>query len=165
MDKFKFLRGPGQNQSSSMESVQLLKNDFVVDSAKQELAAQFCVQFSTSVFGDFQQKLVFDFGGSKILARPLYVSVVGEDICNSKDEPSSRTTYCNILKWSVEKMELMLCNDLMEQNSDSLCEQYCIPDVLPDPSQFREFKRDTYCKLWHDILFIEEEHIQAEIGR
>jgi hypothetical protein len=157
LDKFKF--------SSGVESIQLLKEDSVADSLRQESAVQFCVQFSSSVFGDFEQKLVFDFGGGTVLARTLYVSVVSEDICNSTEDPPSRTTYCYILEWSEEKMELILCNNLMGKDSESLCEQYSIPNSLPDPSEITEFKRETYCELWHNILFVEEEHIRAEVGR
>lgn len=165
LDKFKFLRSATQNRSSNTESVQLLGKDFVDDLAKQESAVQFCIQFSSSVFGDFEQKLVFDFGHGSVLALPLYVSVVSKDICSSKDDFSTRTTYCSILEWSVEKMELVLCEDLIGVDSSGLCEQYSIPNVLPDPAESVEFTRETYCKLWHDIMFLEEEHIQAEVAR
>ena len=148
------------------QSVQLLEEDFVENFAKQESAVQFCVQFSSHVFGDFQQKLVFDFGDGSVLARSLYVSVVSKDICSSKEEPSTRTTYCRILEWSVEKMELILCKDLKGLNLNSLCEQYNIPKDLPaDPAESVEFTRETYCKVWHDLLFIEEQHIQMEVAR
>ncbi|CAB4003242.1 probable helicase with zinc finger domain isoform X2, partial [Paramuricea clavata] len=165
LDKFKFLCSPGKNHSSNMQSIRLLKEDFDEDSAKQESVVQFCIQFSSSVFGDFQQKLVFDFGHDSVLARSLCVSVISEDICSSKEEPSTRTTHCSILEWSVEKMELVLCEDLIGMDSGGLCEQYSIPNVLPDPAEFVGFKPETYCKQWHDILFIEEQHIQTEIAR
>ena len=160
MDKFKFLRSPGKKHFSNAQSIWLLEEDFVENSGKQESVVQFCIQFSSDVFGDFQQKLVFDFGLGLVLARSLCVSVISEDTCTSKEDSLSRTAYCSILEWSVEKMELVRCED-----SDDLCEQHSIPNVLPDPAAFVEFTRETYCKLWHDILFIEEQHIQAEVAR
>ena len=166
LDKFKFRRNLRENCSSNMQSVQLLEKDFVENSAKQESAVQFCIQFSSDVFGDFQQKLVFDFGCGSVLARSLYVSVISKDICSSNEGPSSRTTYCRILELSVEKMELILCKDLVGLDLDGLCERYNIPKDLPaDPAESVEFTRETYCKLWHDILFIEEQHIQMEVAR
>ncbi len=148
-----------------MQSIRLVEEDFVENTAKQESAVQLCVQFSSSVYGDFEQKLVFDFGNGSVLVRSLHVSVVNKDICGSKEASLSRTTYCHIVEWSVEKMELVLCKDLVEIDSDGLCEQYIIPSDLPDPAQITEFKRKTYCKLWHDILSIEEQHIQMEVAR
>ena len=148
-----------------MQSIQLCARDFVENPSKQEVAVQFCVQFSSGVFGDFEQKLVFDFGNSLVLARTLRVSVVSEDICSNEEDCSSRTRYCRVLDWSVEKMELMLCKDLLRLDPDGLTEQYNIPDDLPDPSVFVEFTRETYCKLWHDILYIEEKYIQEEVAR
>ncbi len=142
-----------------------MEEDFVENTAKQESAVQFCIQFSSSVFGDFEQKLVFDFGNGSVLSRSLHVSVVNEDICGSNEASSSRTTFCHIVEWSVEKMELVLCKDLVELDSDGLCKRYIIPSDLPDPAQIGEFKRETYCKLWHDILSIEEQHIQMEVAR
>jgi hypothetical protein len=161
LDKFKFLGNSEANFSPNMQSIRFLEEDFVEDSAKQESAVQFCVQFSSEVFGDFKQKLVFDFGRDSILARTLYVSVVSKDI----SRVPSRSTYCHISEWSVEKMELVRCKELMELDSEGVCDQYSIPDVLPDPSKIEEFKRETYCKLWHDILSIEEQHIQMEVAR
>ena len=161
MDKFKFLRSSIKDGSSNMHSVRLLDEDFVEDSAKQESAVQFRVEFSSSVYGNFEQKLVFDFGGSLVLARSLYVSVVSEDFCNVPP----RTTYCRILEWSLQEMQLVLCKDLIALDSDGVCAQYNVPNVLPDPSEIGEFKRETYCKLWHEILFIEEKHIQMEVAR
>ena len=166
LDKFKFLRRQEQTRSNpNMQSIQLCERDFVENPSKREVAVQFCVQFSSGVFGDFEQKLVFDFGDSLVLARTLRVSVVSEDVCSNEEVSSSRTRYCRVLDWSVDKMELVLCKDLLKLDPDGLTEQYNIPDDLPDPSVFVEFTRDTYCKLWHDILYIEEKCIQEEVAR
>ena len=113
----------------------------------------------------FKQTLAFDFGGGLVLARSLYVSVLIKDMYSSKEDTSSRTSYCHILEWSEEEMELVKCKDLIEMDLDGLFDQYSIPDVLPDPSGCTEFTRETYCKLWHDILFIEEQYIQREVKR
>ena len=164
MDKFKFLRSPTADRSSNMESIQLLEEDFVEDSGKQQSAVQFCVQFSSGVFGEFEQKLVFDFGHGSVLVRSLFASVVSKDIGNS-DKDTSRAVYCCILEWSEEKVELVLCKDLSGLDLDGLSGQYGIPHVLPNPSKLVEFKRETYCKLWHDILFIEEKHVRREVAR
>ncbi len=168
MDKFKFLCNPGKNCSSNVQSIRLVEEDFVENTAKQESAVQFCIQFSSTVFGDFKQKLVFDFGNGSVLARSLHVSVVSKDICGCNEDSSSRATYFSILEWSMEKMELMLCKDLIGMDSDGLRQQYIIPKNLPYPAQFVEFKvfkRETYRKFWHYILFIEEQHIQREVAR
>ena len=149
-----------------MQSIQLCAGDFVENPTKQEVAVQFCVQFSSGVFGDFEQKLVFDFGNNLVLARTLRVSVVSEDICSNEEVSSSRTRYCRVVDWSVEKMELVLCKDLLRLDPDGLTEQYNIPDDLPDSSSMSvEFTRETYSKLWHDILYIEEKYIQEEVAR
>ena len=161
LDKFEFLSSSIKNGSSNTQRIRLVQEDFVEDSAKQESAVQFCVKFSSRVFGDFEQKLVFDFGCGSILARSLYVSVVSEDVCNVPP----RTTYCRILEWSLEEMELVLCKDLIALDSDGLCAQYNVPKVLPDPSKIGKYKRATYCKRWHEILFIEEQRIQMEVAR
>ena len=108
---------------------------------------------------------MFDFDHDLVLARSLDVSVVSKDVDSSKEDSSSRTSYCHILEWSEEEMELVKCKDLIEIDHDGLCDQYSIPDVLPDPSECKEFTRETYCKLWHDILFIEEKYIQEEVAR
>ena len=108
---------------------------------------------------------MFDFGLDSVLARPLEVSVVSKDVDSSKEDSSSRTSYCHILEWSEEEMELVKCEDLIEIDLDGACDHYCVPDVLPDPSECAEFTRETYCKLWHDILFTEEEYIQREVAR
>ena len=131
----------------------------------QELTVQFCIHFSSDIFGDFKQKLVFDFGSDMILVRSLFVSVMNKNICSNDEDLLSRTRYCCILEWSEEKMELVPCKDLLRMDVDGLCEQYSIPDVLPDPSECVEFTRETYCHHWHDILFIEEEYIQREVAR
>ena len=165
LDKFKFLRIPTKDPSPNVENVHLLGKDFFKESGKQKSVLEFSVQFSSGVFGDFEQKLVFDFGQGLVLARPLFASVVTKDICSSGQDTSSRTAYCCTLEWSEEEMELVKCKDLIEKDLDGLCDQYCIPDVLPDPSECAEFTRETYCKLWHDILFIEEQHVQNEVAR
>ena len=165
MDKFTFLSRTEGNCSSNEQSIRLLEEDFVEDFTRQESAVQFRIQFSSKVFGDFKQTLVFDFGGGLVLARSLYVSVLFKDMYSSKEDTSSRTSYCHILEWSEEEMELVKCKDLIEMDLDGLFDQYSIPDVLPDPSECAEFTRETYCKLWHDILFIEEQHIQREVKR
>lgn len=148
-----------------MNTIQFLEKDFVANTERQELSVQFCIQFSSDIFGDFKQRLVFDFGSDLILVRSLFVSVISKNICNGDEDLSSRTRYCCILEWSEEKMELVPCKDLLRMDLDGLCEQYSIPNVLPDPSECAEFTRETYCQHWHDVLFIEEEYIQREIAR
>ena len=165
MDKFTFLRSPTENPSSKKGGILLFEEDFVEVTGKQESAVQFCVQFSTGELDEFEQKLAFDFGRGSVLVRSLSVSVVSTDTCNNKEDLSLHTSYCCIPEWSEEKLELVLCGDLMRMNVDGLCDQYSIPDVLPDPSECTEFTRETYCKLWHDILFTEEEHVHREITR
>ena len=166
MDKFQFLRSPTQDHLSNTDSIQFHKQDFVEDSRNKELVVQFCVQFSSGVFGDFEQKLVFEFGQGVVLVRSLFVSVVSKDICSSGESTSSsRAAHCCVLKWSEKEMELVKCKDLIKMDLTGLCEHYSIPDVLPDPLEFTEFTRKAYCKLWHDILFIEEEFIQREVAR
>lgn len=156
MDKFKFLRSSGEN------SARLLEKDLVVD--KQKSTIQFSIQFSSSVFGDFEQKLVFDFGhDSAVLARSLFVSVVSKDIRSSKEEFSAHKSSCRISEWSVEEMELIHCKDFMGR--DGVCGHYSMPNVLPNPAEFVEITGETYCKLWHDALFIEEESIEREVAR
>ena len=147
-----------------MDCIEFVEQDFVEAAEKQELVVQFRIQFSSSVFGDFKQKIVFDFGQDLILVRSLFVSVISKNICSSIEDPPSRTRYCCIWEWSEEMMELVPCKDLLGMDLD-LCDQYSIPDVLPDPSECAEFTRETYCQHWHDILFIEEEYIQREIAR
>ena len=165
MDKFTFLSGTEENCAVNVQSIRLLEEDFVEDITKQESAVQFRVQFSSKVFGVFKQTLVFDFDHDLVLTRSLDVSVVSKDVDSSKEDSSSRTSYCHILEWSEEEMELVKCKDLIEIDHDGLCDQYSIPDVLPDPSECAEFTSETYCKLWHDILFIEEKYIQEEVAR
>lgn len=143
-----------------MNTIQFLEKDFVANTERQELSVQFCIQFSSDIFGDFKQRLVFDFGSDLILVRSLFVSVISKNICIGDEDLSSRTRY-----WSEEKMELVPCKDLLRMDLDGLCEQYSIPNVLPDPSECAEFTRETYCQHWHDVLFIEEEYIQREIAR
>ena len=164
LDKFKFLRRNGrQKQSVNLQSFHFLDEDFVEDVARNESAVQFCVQFSSGVFGDFKQELVFDFGNDNVLVRSIFVSVVSKDI--SEEEPSSRTTFCRISEWSVDKMELVPCKELTGMDHNGLCEQYSIPNVWPDPPECSEFSCETYCSIWHEILFIEEKHIQEEVAR
>ena len=165
MDKFTFLSRTEGNCSLNVQSIRLHEEDFVEDIDRQESAVQFRIQFSSKVLGDFRQTLLFDFGNGLVLARSLNVLIVSRDMYNSKEVSSSRTSYCNILEWSEEEMELVKCKDLVEMNLDGLCDQYSIPDALPDLSGCTEFTRETYCKLWHDILFIEEKHIQREVKR
>ena len=165
LDKFTFLSRTDGNCSSNVQSIRLLEEDFVEDIARQETAVQFRIQFSSKVFGDFRQTLVFDFGNGLVLARSLNVSIVSRDMYSSKEVSSSRTSYCHILEWSEEEIELVKCKNLIELDLDGLCDQYSIPDALPDLSGCTEFTRETYCKLWHDILFIEEEYIQKEVAR
>ena len=164
MDKFTFLSSRDRNCSSTVQSIRLLEEDFVEDFTEQKSAVQFRIQFSSKVFGVFKQALVFDFD-TLVLARSLDVSVVSKDVDSSKEDSSSRTSYCHILEWSEEEMELVKCEDLIEIDVNGVCDQYCIPDVLPDPSECAEFTRETYCKLWHDVLFTEEEYIQREVAR
>ena len=165
LDKFKFLPIPTKDRSPNVENVHLLGKDFFKESGGQKSVVEFSVQFSSGVFGDFEQKLVFDFGQGLVLVRPLFASVVTKDICSSGQGTSSRAAYCCTLEWSEKEMELVKCKDFIEMDLDGLCDQYCIPDVLPDPSECAEFTRETYCKLWHDILFIEEKYIQEEVAR
>ena len=166
MDKFKFLRRSGrQKQSVNLQSVHFHDEDFVESVARNESAVQFCVQFSSSVFGDFEQKLVFDFGDDNVLVRSIFVSVISKDI--SEEESSSRTTSCRIVEWSVDKMtKLVLCKELEKLDLDGLSQQYTIPNDLETvPEKCSKFTRKTYCNLWHKILFIEEQHIEAEVAR
>ena len=165
LDKFKFLPIPTKDLSPNVENVHLLGKDFFKESGKQKLVVEFSVQFSSGVFGDFEQKLVFDFGYGLVLARPLFASVVTKDICSRGQDTSSRTAYCCTLEWSEKEMELVKCKNSIERDLDGLCDQYSIPDVLPNPSECAEFTPKTYCKLWHDILFTEEQHVQNEVAR
>ncbi|XP_028391332.1 LOW QUALITY PROTEIN: uncharacterized protein LOC114516140 [Dendronephthya gigantea] len=163
LDKFKLLRcNETSKHSSTAQCVRFQKEDFIEDSAKNESAVQFCIQFSSGVFGDFEQKLVFDFGQGSVLVRPLFVSVVSKD---TSKEKSSRTRYCHIAEWSVDKMELVPCKELMRWDLEGLCERYSIPDVLPDPAKCPAFSREKYCNIWHQILLIEEKHIGTEVAR
>ena len=164
MDKFTLLSRTEGNSSSTVQSIRLREEDFVEDFTRQESAVQFRIQFSSKVFGNFKQTLVFDFD-TLVLARSLDVSVVSKDVDSSKEETSSRTSYCHILEWSEEDMELIKCKDLIEMDMDGLCDQYSIPDVLPGPSECAEFTSETYCKLWHHVLYTEEGYIQREVAR
>ena len=165
LDKFKLLfRGEKQRPSPNWHNAHLFEEDFVKDVATNESAVQFRIQFSSGVFGEFEQKLAFDFGNDNVLVCSIFVSVVSKDI--SEEEPSSRTkTYCRVVKWSVDEMELVPCGELMGMDLDGLCERYGIPNVLPDPAGCSEFSHETYCNIWHKILFIEERHVRAEVGR
>lgn len=126
---------------------------------------RFWLQFSSSVFGVFDQALVFDFGNGSILTRSLCVSVVSEDIYASEEQLSSRKTYCRFVEWSVDEIELVLCKDALQRNLDNLGEQYSLPEILPDPANFPEITNETYSNIWHNILFIEEQYIQKEVAR
>ena len=165
LDKFKFLRNTSQNHTSNLQSIRFLDEDFVEDSVKHESAVQFGVQFCSSVFGDFEQKLVFDFGHGSVLFRSLFVSVMSKEICHSKEDESLRRTVCRISEWSVEDMELVLCRDRLELDPVGLSEQYSIPSNVPVPSKLMKLTRESYCEIWHQILFIEEQYIRKEVGR
>ena len=156
MDKFTFLRSQDQDHLSNMRGILLLDEDFVEVSGTSERAFQFCVRFSSGEFGDFEEKLVFDFGRGSILFRSLVVSFASE---------SRNKENVAYVEWSEETLELVLCRDLKGMDSDGLCDQYSIPDALPDPAECAELTRETYCKIWHDILFTEEQHVQREIAR
>ncbi|XP_028391336.1 uncharacterized protein LOC114516141 isoform X3 [Dendronephthya gigantea] len=163
LDKFKLLRcNETTKHSSTVQCVRFQEEDFIEDSAKNESAVQFSIQFSSGVFGDFEQKLVFDFGQGSVLVRPLFVSVVSKDFSRAE---SSRTRYCHIAEWSVDKMELVPCKELMRWDLEGLCERYSIPDILPDPAKCPAFSREKYCNIWHQILLIEERHIRTEVAR
>ncbi|XP_028391345.1 probable helicase with zinc finger domain [Dendronephthya gigantea] len=165
LDKFKLLcRSSGrQKQPPDWHNARFVEEDFVESVAENESAVQFRVQFASGVFGDFEQKLVFGFGSDDVLVYSLIVSVVSKD--SSKEETSSRTRYCRIAEWSVDKMELVRCKELMGMDLNGLCERYSIPDDLPVPSECSDLSRETYCNTWHKILFIEEQHIQTEVSR
>ncbi|XP_028391343.1 uncharacterized protein LOC114516144 [Dendronephthya gigantea] len=120
-------------------------------------------QYSSGGSDDFEQKLPLNFDIDTVLAHLLSVSFVNKD--TSEEKTSSRTRYCHIAEWSVDKIELVPCKELMGMDLDGLCERYSIPDDLPDPAECSEFSRGTYCNTWHKILFIEEKHIQTQIGR
>ena len=167
MDKFKFCRSDQEEDHSlNKQSIRFFEDHFVEDSFKQESAVQFKVKFFSDVFGDFKQKIVFDFGRDMVLVRALNVSILSKDICDSKEKSTSRTTHCRILEWSLGDMELVECKDLTPLYSDGVSsEQYSIPNHLRNPSEVVEFTRENYCNLWHDILFIEEKHIQGEVWR
>ena len=165
LDKFQFIRTPEEKDSPGTQSIPFLEDDFVEYPSMHKAAVQFCVQFSSDVLGNFRQKLLFDFGNDMILSRLLNVSVVSEEICISKDEYLPSTTFCRILEWSEEEMELVGCKDFQGMDPDGLCEKYKNEDALPDPAEIGEFTRNTYCKQWHDVLFHEEQYIEKEVAR
>ena len=160
LDKFKLLKNPDESEETqTTQCVELSEDDFVDDLENHESAVQFCVKFYSEVFGEFNQELVLDFGDEQYLHHTLEVSVTSDEF----QESLPKTVSCQILEWSLENMKLVLCPELFDP--ESLREQYNIPNDLFDPSKFKEFTRDTYCKLWHHILFIEEQHIQKEVAR
>ena len=163
LDKFKLLKSPDESeQKPTTQCVQLREDDFVEDCANHESAVQFCVKFNCGVFGEFRQELVLDFGGQSYLSQCLNVSVMSDDL-RGKQESPRQSVSCQILDWSVENMKLVLCPELID--GEDLRQQYNIPRDILDPTTLEEFTRETYCKLWHDILFFEEYHICDEVAR
>lgn len=119
------------------------------------------VALQASMYGTFQQTLVFDFGSDPVLTRNLSVDVVPPDMLDDIKQRSRRLIETQWRLWSPSTVDVVPFAECRSASAQSLCDMF----PAPDPEVFQlthsiirggHFSRVNYKARMHELLGIEE---------
>lgn len=129
------------------------------------------VSFSTAIFGNFAQFLVFDFGKKTHLAVKMTVEVGSQEFLKEFVEARSKLKLDWPL-WDDGSREIIKFEPKRPSvfNNEHLIDKYKLPrreDIVPSPllDGSTGFSKNNYKDVMHQLLFVEEIYIRKQVAR
>lgn len=131
------------------------------------------LSFSTFVFGNFRQYLVFDFGQESPLALEFCVEIGSQEFLRELSEEKTKLALGGPLwdesYWKIVPFE---CKTSSVFKNDNLTDLYKLPvdrvdDVVPCPllDESQGLSEKNYKDIMHQLLFVEEFYIRKQVAR
>ena len=120
------------------------------------------VSFKSSLYGSFDQCVVFDFGKKPYLMQKLNADVHSESLSQSAIVSKHATAAAIWDESSVEVVRFIHGTDEALQG-EHLSRTYSLPKQVDITDN--ELNRDNYKRIMHQLLFVEEGFMKDEISR
>lgn len=132
---------------------------------------EIAVSFSTSIFGNFVQFLVLDFGREAHLAVKITVEVGSQEFLQEYSEVKSKLKP-DLQLWDDGSREIVKFEPKRSSvfNNEHLIGKYGLPshtDIIPCPllNGSQGLSKENYKDVMHQLLFVEEFYIRKQVAR
>ena len=130
------------------------------------------VIFSSSVFGNFSQLVVFDFGQRSHLALDLSIDVGSQEFLSAFAEGKSKL-IADWSPWDNGSMKVIAFHSKISPvfDNEGLLSKYKLPlrpeDIVPSPILIGSgcLSKENYKDVMHQLLFVEESYIRKQVAR
>ena len=119
------------------------------------------VSFKSSLYGSFDQCVVFDFGKKPYLMQKLNADVHSESLSQS-DIVSQHPTAAAIWDESSVEVVRFIYGTAEALQGEHLSRTYSLPKQVDITDN--ELNRDNYKRIMHQLLFVEEGFMKDEIA-
>ena len=122
------------------------------------------VSFDSSLYGSFEQLVLFDFGKKPYLVKKLNADVMSESWSQMSIVPEHATASAETV-WDEVSMEVIrFVHGTSEAvQAEHLSRTYCLPKKVEITAEI--LGPTVYKSLMHQLLFVEEGFMKDEISR
>lgn len=122
------------------------------------------VSFDSSLYGSFEQLVLFDFGKKPYLVKKLNADVMSESLSQMSIVPEHATASAETV-WDEVSMEVIrFVHGTSEAvQAEHLSRTYCLPKKVEITAE--TLSPTIYKSLMHQLLFVEERFMKDEISR
>ena len=122
------------------------------------------VSFESSLYGSFEQLVLFDFGKKPYLVKKLNTDVMSESLAQTSIVPERATTSATAV-WDEVSMEVVrFVHGTSEAvQAEHLSRTYSLPKKVEITGE--ALCPDVYKSIMHQLLFVEESFMKDEISR
>ena len=122
------------------------------------------VSFDSSLYGSFEQLVLFDFGKKPYLVKKLNADVMSESLSQMSIVPEQATASAETV-WDEVSMEVIrFVHGTSEAvQAEHLSRTYCLPKKVEITAE--TLSPTIYKSLMHQLLFVEEGFMKDEISR
>ena len=133
-----------------------------VDSISGRMMVSLSISFESSMYGSFNQCVVFDFGKTSYLVQRLNADVQRESLLETSmfSQPVTASAI-----WDERSMEVVRFGHKTGEalKAEHLSRRYSLPEQAKITAD--HLRRDNYDTVMHQILFEEESFMKSEISR
>ena len=122
------------------------------------------VSFDSSLYGSFEQLVLFDFGKKPYLVKKINADVMSESLSQMSIVPEHATASAETV-WDEVSMEVIrFVHGTSEAvQAEHLSRTYCLPKKVEITAE--TLGPTVYKSLMHQLLFVEEGFMKDEISR
>ena len=122
------------------------------------------VSFDSSLYGSFEQLVLFDFGKKPYLVKKLNADVMSESLSQMSIVPEQATASAETVWDEVSMAVIRFVHGTSEAvQAEHLSRTYCLPKKVEITAE--TLSPAVYKSLMHQILFVEEGFMKDEISR